>query len=185
MMTGSPVPGAAPVPVGMRSPERAVAALRIVIGLWFLKTVVTKLGVVLAWGVLPLPGASSRWMATMPKLLTRYASNNPIDFYRSFVLDTVVPHSHTFAQLTAYGETVVGVGLTLGMFTVPASVLGLWLVLNYGLLTGYMGPSQQGFHVLLAAGMIIFIVVRAGRTWGVDEWMRRRWPERGVVRGLT
>lgn len=166
----------------MRGAERGLAALRIVVGLWFLKGIVTKLGLVLVGGVLPLPGASDRWTRVMPMLLTRYAEGNPIGAYRDFLLGTVVPNSGLFANLTALGETAVGIGLTLGCLTVLASGLGLFLVTMYGLATFWQGPSQQGFHVLLATCLIVFIVVRAGRRWGVDGWLRRRWPHSALAR---
>ena len=52
----------------MRRPERGLAALRIVVGLWFVKSFVTKLGLVWLGGAIPVPGANGRWIATMPKL---------------------------------------------------------------------------------------------------------------------
>lgn len=166
----------------MRAPERALAALRIVVGLWFLKGVVTKLGIVMLGGIIPVPGASPRWLAVGPKLIARYAADNPIDFYRNFLLDTVLPHGHVFAHLTALGESAVGIGLTFGLLTVLSSSIALLLVLNYGLLTGYVGSSQQGFHILLAACLIAFIAARAGRVWGLDGWLRDRAP--GWLRAL-
>ena len=157
----------------MRLPQRGLAALRIVVGLWFLKSVLTKLGLV--WlGVVPLPGASARWQTVMPRLLARYAAENPVEFYRDFLLHTVIPNSAFFATLTALGETAVGLGLTLGLLTPLASVVGLVLVVSYGLATSHMGPSQQGFHVLLFACMAVFLLTRAGRAWGVDGWLRAR-----------
>ena len=99
--------------------------LRIVTGLWFLKGILTKVGLVFVGGFLPLPAASHRWVATMPKLLTKYADGNPIEGYRQFLLDTVIPHSHLFANLTAFGEVIVGLGLTFGFLTVLASLVGL------------------------------------------------------------
>lgn len=166
----------------IRFPERGLAALRIVVGLWFLKGIVTKLGLVLVGGFLPLPGASDRWVGTMPKLLTRYADGNPIEGYKHFLLDTVIPHSHLFANLTALGESAVGIGLTLGFLTVLTSVVGLCLVTMYGLATFWQGPSQQGFHVLLFACFVVFIVVRAGRYWGLDGWIRARHPRSWLAR---
>lgn len=179
-------PSAFPQPAhaaqAMRGAERGLAALRIVVGLWFLKGIITKLSFVLVGGVLPLPAASERWTRVMPMLLTRYAEGNPIGAYRDFLLGTVVPNSGLFANLTALGETAVGIGLTLGCLTVLASGVGLLLVTMYGLATFWQGPSQQGFHVLLAACLIVFIVVRAGRRWGVDGWLRRRWPHSALAR---
>jgi uncharacterized membrane protein YphA (DoxX/SURF4 family) len=160
----------------MRYAERGLAVLRIVTGLWFLKGILTKLGLVLIGGFLPLPGASDRWVGTMPRLLTRYASGNPIDGYREFLLDTVVPHSHLFANLTAFGESAVGIGLTFGVLTIAASAIGLCLVVAYGLATFWQSPNQLGFHVLLFACMVVFMVTRAGRYWGLDGWLRRRRP---------
>jgi len=160
----------------MRFPERGLAVLRIVTGLWFLKGILTKIGVVLVGGFLPLPAASGRWVATMPKLLTRYADGNPIDGYKHFLLETVIPHSHLFANLTAFGEVTVGLGLTFGFLTVLASLVGVCLVIVYGLATFWQTPNQQGFHILLFACMLVFMVARAGRYWGLDGWLRSRHP---------
>jgi uncharacterized membrane protein YphA (DoxX/SURF4 family) len=159
-----------------RSPASWLAVLRIVVGLWFLKGVVTKLSITLAWGFLPVPTASERWLHTMPILVAKYADGNPIGFVKDFLQGTVLPHGPLFAQLTAFGEAAVGLGLTLGLFTALAAALGLWLVVNYGLASQWMGFSQQGFHVLLAASMIAFFFSRAGRTWGLDARIRARRP---------
>lgn len=168
--------------LSMRSPERWLAVLRIVVGLWFLKAVFTKLSLKLLWGVLPIPTASERWINTMPTLVGRYADGNPLGFYQDFMQETVVTHGHLFAQLTAFGEVAVGVGLTFGFLTVLASGIGFWLVLNYGLATQWMSLGQQGFHLVLAALMIAFFATRAGRCWGVDGWLRTRSPQSWVTR---
>jgi thiosulfate dehydrogenase [quinone] large subunit len=165
-----------------RSPDRWLAVLRIVVGVWFLKGVVTKLSVTLAWGFLPVPTASERWLHTMPILIAKYADGNPIGLVKGFLENTVLPHGPLFAQLTALGEAAVGIGLTFGLLTAIASALGLWLVVNYGLASQWLGFSQQGFHVVLAACMIAFFFSRAGRTWGLDARVRARWPGSWIVR---
>ena len=154
--------------VSMSHPDRWLAVLRIVVGLYFAKAVVTKLGVVMVGGVLPLPGASERWISTMPKIVTKQASENPILFYKQFLENTVLTHAETFAQLTAWGEAITGLGLTLGLLTGVASLTGLILAVNYGLATQWMSPGQQGFHLVLVALMIAFFFARSGRTWGLD-----------------
>lgn len=160
---------------GIRNPERWLAFLRIVVGLWFLKGVVTKLGIVMLGGVVPVPGANTRWMETMPRLLTRYAENNEFAFYKHFIEATVLTHPELFASLTALGEAAVGIGLTFGIGTVIAASIGLVLSILYGMATQHMSPGQQGFHILLIASMIAFLFSRAGRTWGFDARLRRRW----------
>ncbi len=161
--------------VSMSQPDRWLAFLRIVVGLYFAKAVYTKLGLVMVGGVLPVPGASERWIHTMPNIVTKQASENPILFYKQFLEHTVLTHAELFAHLTAIGEAIAGVGLTLGLLTGVASLVGLTLVTNYGLATQWMSPGQQGFHLVLFALMIAFFCARAGRTWGLDS---RLWSAR-------
>ena len=165
-----------PVTVSMSHPAQWLAFLRIVVGLYFVKSLVTKMSLSMLGGVLPIPVVSERWIDVMPKIVTRQASENPILFYKHFLETTVLPNSHLFAQLTAWGETVVGIGLTLGLLTGVASLVGLFLVTNYGLATQWMSPGQQGFHLVLFALMVAFFFARVGRTWGLDAWLARRRP---------
>lgn len=158
----------------MSHPAEWLAVLRIVVGLYFVKSLVTKMSVVMVGGVLPVPVVSARWLDVMPKIVARQASDNPIAFYKHFLEATVLPNSNIFAQMTAWGETAVGIGLTLGLLTGLASLVGLALVINYGLATQWMSPGQQGFHLVLSFLMIAFFFARAGRTWGVDAWLARR-----------
>src|SRR3989442_7555800 len=160
---------AAAVP-GMRTPERWLAVLRIAVGVWFAKALFQKLSVTLAWGFLPVPTASERWLHLMPTLVTKYAEGNPIGFFKDFLLNTVVPNSHLYAQLTAFGEATVGLGLVLGGLTVLASGIGLLLVVNYGLAVQWQGPAQQGFHYMLierASGIGLLLVVNY---WLAGQW---------------
>jgi len=168
--------------VTMSHPAEWLAVLRILVGLYFVKSLVTKMSLVMLGGVLPIPAVSARWLEVMPKIVTRQASENPIASYKHFLEATVLPNSNMFAQLTAWGETVVGIGLTLGLVTGVASLVGLVLVINYGLATQWMSPSQQGFHLVLCFLMLAFFFVRAGRTWGLDAWLARRRPQSLLAR---
>lgn len=159
----------------IRHAERWLAFLRIVVGLWFLKGIITKLDLALLGGFLPFPVVEQRWVETMPRLLTRYAAENPFPFYKSFIEETVLANPVLFANLTAYGEAAVGIGLTFGVATLVAATIGLLLSLVYGMATQHMTPGQQGFHILLVASMIAFLFSRAGRRWGLDAWLRERW----------
>ena len=165
-----------PENVTMSHPAQWLAVLRMVVGLYFVKSLLTKMSIVMLGGVLPIPAVSDRWLEVMPKIVTRQASENPIAFYKHFLEGTVIPHSNVFAQLTAWGETAVGIGLTLGLLTGLASIVGLLLVVNYGLATQWMSPGQQGFHIVLFFLMLAFFLARAGRKWGIDAWLARRKP---------
>jgi uncharacterized membrane protein YphA (DoxX/SURF4 family) len=155
-------------PVTMSHPDRWMAFLRIVVGLYFVKSLVTKMTVVLVGGFLPVPMVSERWINVMPNIVAKQASQNPLAFYKHFLEGTVLTHPELFAQLTAWGETAVGLGLTLGLLTGVSSLIGLVMVTNYGLATQWMSPGQQGFHLVLVALMLSFFLARAGRTWGLD-----------------
>jgi thiosulfate dehydrogenase [quinone] large subunit len=171
-----------PLAVSTNHPAEWLAVLRIVVGLYFVKSLVTKMTLVLLGGVVPIPAVSARWLEVMPKLVTKQASENPIAFYKHFLEATVLPNSSLFAHLTAWGETVVGIGLTLGLLTGVASLIGVVLVVNYGLATQWMSPGQQGFHLVLFFLMLAFLFARAGRTWGLDAWLARTRPRSLLAR---
>ena len=170
---------------GMRASDRWLAALRMVVGAWFAKGVLTKLGVTLAFGFLPVPAASARWVATMPKLLAKYAADNPFPAYRAYLLDTVIPDASFYANLTAFGEVFVGISLLAGLITPLGALVGFALTIFYGLAVQHMSSGQLGFHVMLGAMMIAFFFSRSGRTWGADAWLRSRFPASSMVNWLT
>lgn len=169
-------------PVGPSHAVEWLAVLRVAVGLYFVKTLVTKMSIVLAGGVLPVPAVSDRWLTTMPKIVAKQASENPIAFYKQFLEEVVLTHSDVFAHLTAWGETVAGLGLMLGFCTGLASLVGLALVTNYGLATQWMSPGQQGFHLLLFTLMLAFFFSRAGRRWGLDGLIAERRPGSWLTR---
>jgi uncharacterized membrane protein YphA (DoxX/SURF4 family) len=166
----------------MSRPDRWIAFLRIVVGLYFVKSLVTKMSIVFLGGVVPVPMVSERWINVMPNIVAKQASQNPLAFYKQFLEGTVLTHPELFAQLTAWGETVVGLGLTLGLLTGLSSAIGLLMVTNYGLATQWMSPGQQGFHIVLFALMLAFLGARAGRTWGLDGWIARGRPDSRLAR---
>lgn len=169
-------------PVAMAHPAQWLAVLRIAVGLYFAKAVMTKMTFVLAGGVLPVPAVQDRWISVMPTIVGKQAAGNPVEFYKHFLEGTVLVHSSLFAHLTAWGEVITGLGLTLGLLTGAASLVGLVLVINYGLATQWMSPGQQGFHLLLFVLMLAFFFSRAGRTWGLDAWLATSKPKSPLVR---
>nr|MBA2626791.1 DoxX family membrane protein [Gemmatimonadales bacterium] len=123
---------------GMDHPAHWIALLRVVVGLYFAKSVLTKMTIVMIGGFLPMPETSARWLNVMPTIVARQAAGNPIGWYHDFLVNTVLPHAKLFAHLTAWGEAVVGLLLTLGLLAGLGALIGLWLVANYGLATQWM-----------------------------------------------
>jgi uncharacterized membrane protein YphA (DoxX/SURF4 family) len=151
-----------------------LAIIRIGIGLWFLKSLFTKIEWHALGGVLPFPGPSARWATFLPERLAEYAAGNPIGWYAAFLRDVAIPNSAVFAGLTAFGESAVGLGLTFGLATRWAAAGGAFLMASYFLAGFWMGPSQQGFHLLLFLCMASFIGAGAGSVWGLDGLVSRR-----------
>jgi len=167
----------------MVAPQFWMAALRVVVGAWFLKAVWTKLTIAFVLGVVPYPVVSSRFLAFHPKRVVEFAAGNPVAWYKDFLEGTVLPHAKLWATLQAYGEVAVGVGLVLGLLTGLSALVGFFLTVNYGLATQWMSFGQQGFHVLLTTAMIIFVTTRAGRAWGIDALILSR-ARAGATRWL-
>jgi uncharacterized membrane protein YphA (DoxX/SURF4 family) len=168
--------------IAMVHPDRWIAFLRIVVGLYFVKSLLTKMTIVSVGGFLPVPAVSERWIKVMPNIVAKQASENPIGFFKQFLEGTVLTNPELFAQLTAWGETAVGIGLTLGLLTGLSSGVGLLLVTAYGLATQWMSPGQQGFHLVLFALMVAFFMARAGRVWGLDARIAARRPDSILAR---
>ena len=59
--------------VTMSHPAEWLAVLRIVVGLYFVKSLVTKMTLVMLGGVLPVPVVSQRWLEVMPKIVAKQA----------------------------------------------------------------------------------------------------------------
>ena len=155
-------------------PERWIALLRVMVGCWFLKALWTKLDLVLLGGVFPVLAVEPRWIEVMPKIAARQAAENPILWYKTFVEGTVIPHAALFASLVAWGETLVGISLILGLGAGLGALGGLFLSLNYGIATWHVSPASQGFHYMLVVAMLVLFLARSGRAWGLDARLAQR-----------
>jgi hypothetical protein len=146
-----------------------LAIVRIAVGLYFVKSLVTKMSVVLLGGFLPFPAVSDRWIGVMPKIVAKQAAENPILFYKHFLEGTVLTHSELFAHLTAWGETVVGIGLTLG----PSPLVAGRIVPGGELRSGdpMDVAGTAGVSPLLTLLMIVFSSPgRAGPSVSTARW---------------
>jgi uncharacterized membrane protein YphA (DoxX/SURF4 family) len=166
----------APTPIDMSHPSRWLAVLRIMVGFWFVKALTTKLDFVLLGGFVPFLGVEPRWIAMMPNILAKQIADNPILWYRAFLENTVLPNSVLFAQLTAWGETLVGLSLVTGCCAGLGALGGLWLTVNYGLASAHLSSASLGFHYMLVITMATLFLARSGRAWGLDAWIAWRWP---------
>jgi uncharacterized membrane protein YphA (DoxX/SURF4 family) len=165
-----------PTPIDMSHPSRWLAVLRILVGLWFVKALWSKMDLVLLGGFFPFLGVEPRWIATMPTIVARQAAENPILWYKAFLEQTVLTHSALFADMIAWGEVLTGLSLTLGCFAGLGSLGALWLSINYGLASAHLSAASLGFHYMLVITLGVLFLARSGRAWGLDGWIAWRWP---------
>jgi thiosulfate dehydrogenase [quinone] large subunit len=135
-----------------------IAVLRIYIGAYFLQQGVRKFQRDFPHG---------DWIG---RQIGDLASVDLYSWYKSFLMNYVVPHHELFGYLVMTGEILVGACLLLGLFTRFAAFVGLFLVINY-----YLGPGmarggaavaqQQTFTVCL----IVFLLSSPGRALGFDR----------------
>lgn len=142
--------------------QRALAILRIVVGLSFLSMVALKLS----------PG----FMDQFPKVALGLTQGNPLGFMVDLLKNLVVPSAMFFGYLLILSEAIVGVCLVLGLFTSLAGVWGAAVSLAYlGAFAG-QGMPWVGLFLLLAALCALLSVSWAGTTWGIDRRLLDRSP---------
>ena len=151
-----------------------LALLRIGFGLYFLSTAIDKV----SKGWLTDPGPMSQFI-TGP--LQRGQAEA---FYRPFLEGVVLPNALMFSQMVALGELLVGISLTLGLFTVLGSLGSALLVVNYMLMKGMLNNAGSNDRLFLLAS-VVFIVSSAGLVWGLDGQWRGVLARTSLLRWLT
>jgi len=97
--------------------------------------------------------------------------------YHDFLINVVLPHAGVFSHLVAWGETLTGVSLLLGLFTRFGGLVGIFLPFNYYMMKGSYA-SLSGLGGLDAAAMAlssINLALPTGLIWGLDgvlPWSR-------------
>jgi thiosulfate dehydrogenase (quinone) large subunit len=140
----------------------ALAFLRVYLGLLFLYA--------------SIPQLRGGFAVDLSGFLNDVALIKSAEFYREFLHAVVLPNAPLFARLIPWGELLVGVSLLLGLATRLSAAGALLLLVNYMLAKGawFWYPSSN--DAALAAIAVAIIVGAAGRTFGVDAVLARRWP---------
>jgi thiosulfate dehydrogenase [quinone] large subunit len=97
--------------------------------------------------------------------------------YLHFVQQIVIPHASLFSYLIMTGEAFAAISLLTGTLTRIGSAVAMLLFLNYMLAEGriFWSPDSED-AALFFIGLVIFLG-RAGRAWGVDSYLAKRWPK--------
>lgn len=102
------------------------------------------------------------------------AAGHPIEPYRRFLTDVVIPNATIFSTFQLVTELGMGVALILGVFTPLAALGAVFFFLN--LLLAYLNPNTGEWiwtYVLLTVSAWTVAMSRAGRALGIDRRLSR------------
>ena len=151
--------------------DRAIAALRIAVGVLFLIFREYKVfGTEFVFG-----GEFQGW-------IRRFLAEGAYPFMVPVLRDFVLPHARPLALLVAYGELALGSSLVLGLWVRPASLCGLIYMLALLFSANYPGPDAPAWqyvggaleHLVLALCFAAFLVGDPERVWSVITVWRSR-----------
>jgi uncharacterized membrane protein YphA (DoxX/SURF4 family) len=146
---------------------RALAALRIGVGLFFLIFAQYKI----LFTQFTLHGGFQFWIN---KFLTEGAA---YPFMVRILRNFVLPHATLIAFLVAYGELAISLALLLGVFVRPASIAGLVFMLTLLFSSDYPGssaPLWQYFgaslsHSVFALCFLTLLIARSDSVWSLNK----------------
>lgn len=97
------------------------------------------------------------------------ASLDLYSWYKSFLMNYVVPHHELFGYLIMVGEVLVGACLLLGLLTRWSAFVGLFMVINYYLGEGMgRGGSAMAQQETFVVCLVVFLLASPGRALGLD-----------------
>jgi uncharacterized membrane protein YphA (DoxX/SURF4 family) len=140
------------------------AIVRIMIGTMWFEGMLWKLP-------LPLSGGLEYWTQ-------QEATRAAFEFHREFVTSFLLPNLRLFGPLVFLTELMFSVSLILGFAVRFVGVIGIFFVLQLWLGIYRAGdPAEWPWsYLFLASLMFLFSLYAAGRSLGLDAWLRRSVP---------
>lgn len=139
-------------------------AVRVLIGSMWFEGMLWKLP-------LPVGGGLQFWTEQM-------ATRAAFEFHREFVKNVLLPHMAFFGPLVFLAELFFAVAFLLGIGTRLAALIGIAFVLQLWL--GIYLPAQPAewpwSYIFLAMVMFFMLMHAAGRSLGLDGYLRRNVP---------
>ncbi|PYI93356.1 MAG: hypothetical protein DME97_06375 [Verrucomicrobia bacterium] len=134
------------------------------------------LGVILFITVLGKLTRDTPFATEMLGFLNGVVRRGALSWYTEFVQQVVIPHATLFSYLVMTGELFAAISLLTGTVTRLGALVAMSLFLNYMLAKARMfwSPDSEDAAVFFIA--LVVCLARAGRVWGVDAFLARRWP---------
>lgn len=126
------------------------------------------------WKTPPTYGVAEDGSGGLRYWMTEMVHNASSAAQSHLVEKVILPHFSFFALQVYLGEVVVAALLILGLFDRVAAILGGLMALNLWLGL-YRSPSEWVWeYFFLLVIQVTFLIVRPGRSWGVDALLTRR-----------
>lgn len=149
---------------------QGMALLRIVVGILLLHSALSHL----AWA--PMPVATFSWVQVLQTQLMAVAAVHPQLPVRDLVNGSLLPAVISLARGMALLELAAGLSLVPGLLTVLGAACGVVLVVARLFLFFPLGGPAVVLDLLLVALLLVFLIARAGRRWGLDGLLARLRP---------
>jgi len=149
------------------------------LGIWLVRVLI---GIMWFQGMLwklPLPVSDGLQYWTEQE-----STSAAFEFHRMFMKDIVLPHMTIFGPIVFFAELVFAGSMILGLAVRLVGVLAIAYTLQLWL--GLYGNSSEWpwTYIFLALLMFLFVVEAAGRSLGLDTWLRRQVPAVRDRKGL-
>ena len=150
------------------------------LGIWLVRVLI---GIMWFQGMLwklPLPVSDGLQYWTEQE-----STSAAFEFHRTFLKDFVLPHMRFFGPIVFLAELVFAGSMMLGLAVRFVGVLALVYTLQLWL--GLYGNSSEWpwTYMFLAFLMFLFALEGAGRSLGLDAWLRREVPAVRDGKGLV
>jgi len=122
-------------------------------------------------------GGSAYFDGFSKVFVTVWAKSNPYPFMTDFLTNAVAPNAPTVVTTIAVLETLVGVGLLIGMLTPLGALGGAVMNAIYYLAAGHTSPSTAGVNLMMIGAQLAITVAAGGRVLGVDAILHQRFKK--------
>jgi uncharacterized membrane protein YphA (DoxX/SURF4 family) len=112
------------------------------------------------------------------------STNAAFEFHRTFLKDVVLPHMNIFGPIVFLAELVFAGSMILGLAVRFVGVLGVFYTLQLWLGLYDNSSEWPWTYMFLALLMFLFALEGAGRSLGLDAWLRRKVPDVRDGKGL-
>lgn len=153
---------------------RALSLLRVMTGVIFLVAAIGKMGIHVFFAFLPLPVTNLTWQIELPARLAAWLAAHPTGALAVIVRDLFIPNGALVAGMVAWGQTIAGTLLVLGLYTTLASSLAILVAVTLAIAASVDGSIDARPYAFLIALSFAFIIGRAGETLGIDTVRRER-----------